>query len=102
MYTLPQVINIECSELDIRGVSHRGFFAAITDLKSYYEANLSLLDFKSAFSLFDDNWPIYTKTTDSCPTQYFETANVKTSFVSNGCLIERHCGKLCDRTWMHD
>ena len=23
MYTLPQVINIECSELDIRGVSHR-------------------------------------------------------------------------------
>ena len=88
MYTLPQVINIECSELDIRGVSHRGFFAAITDLKSYYEANLSLLDFKSAFSLFDDNWPIYTKTTDSCPTQYFETANVKTSFVSNGCLIE--------------
>ena len=22
MYTLPQVINIECSELDIRGVSH--------------------------------------------------------------------------------
>ena len=44
MYTLPQVINIECSELDIRGVSHRGFFAAITDLKSYYEANLSLLD----------------------------------------------------------
>ena len=88
MYTLPQVINIECSELDIRGVSRRGFFAAITDLKSYYEANLSLLDFKSAFSLFDDNWPIYTKTTDSCPTQYFETANVKTSFVSNGCLIE--------------
>ena len=47
-----------------------------------------MLDFKSAFSLFDDNWPIYTKTTDSCPTQYFETANVKTSFVSNGCLIE--------------
>ena len=34
MYTLPQVINIECSELDIRGVSHRGFFAAITDLKA--------------------------------------------------------------------
>lgn len=91
MYTLPQIVNIECSELDIRGVSHRGFFAPITDLKSYYDANLSLLDFKefkSAFSLFDNNWPIYTRTNDSCPTQYFEASDVKTSFISNGCLIE--------------
>ncbi len=91
MYTLPQIVNIECSELDIRGVSHRGFFAPITDLKSYYDANLSLLDFKefkTSFSLFDSNWPIYTRTNDSCPTQYFETSEVKTSFISNGCLIE--------------
>ena len=34
------------------------------------------------------NWPIYTRTNDSCPTQYFETASVKNSVVSNGCLIE--------------
>ena len=27
-------------------------------------------------------------TTDSCPTQYFESAKVTGSFVSNGCLIE--------------
>ncbi len=88
MYTCPNVINIECGELDIRGVSHRGYFAAITDFKSYYDANISLIDFKTAFRLFDENWPIYTRTNDSCPTQYFETADVKNSVVSNGCLIE--------------
>lgn len=91
MYTLPQIVNIACKDLDIRGVSHHGFFAPITDLKSYYDANLSLLDFKTfkaSFSLFDSNWPIYTRTNDSCPTQYFETSNVKSSFISNGCLIE--------------
>ena len=43
---------------------------------------------KTAQNLFDPNWPIYTRTNDSCPTQYFETGNAKNSVVSNGCLIE--------------
>lgn len=88
MYTLADIVNTECDELDIRGVSHRGFFASITDFQSYYDANLSLIDFKAASNLFDEEWPIYTRTNDSCPTQYFETADVKKSVISNGCLIE--------------
>ena len=88
MYTLPQIVNIECNELDVRGIPHRGYFATITGLKSYFDANLSLMDFKNVQSLFNDEWPIYTRTNDSCPTQYFETADVKRSIVCNGCLIE--------------
>ena len=49
---------------------------------------MSLINYKNAMNLFDEEWPIYTRTNDSCPTQYFETAAVKTSVVSNGCLIE--------------
>lgn len=88
MFTLADVVSSQCEELDIRGVSHRGYFASITDFKSYYDANISLIDFKNAMSLFEDEWPIYTRTNDSCPTQYFENAEVKSSMVSNGCLIE--------------
>lgn len=88
MYTLSQIVNYEQSELDIRGIAHRGYFATITDFKSYFDANLSLVDYKSACNLFHEDWPIYTRTNDSCPTQYFECANVKNSVVSNGCLIE--------------
>lgn len=88
MYTLPQIINVECDELDVRGISHHGYFATITDLKSYFDANLALMDFKNVQSLFNEDWPIYTKTNDSCPTQYFDTADVKRSIVCNGCLIE--------------
>ena len=88
MYSLVDCVNLACGELDVRGVAHRGYFASITDFESYYEANLSLIDFKTARSLFDDDWPIYTRTNDSCPTQYFEGADVKASIVSNGCLIE--------------
>ncbi|MDD2979761.1 MAG: glucose-1-phosphate adenylyltransferase subunit GlgD [Hespellia sp.] len=88
MYTLADIINISCNELDVRGVAHRGYFATMTDFKSVYNANIAMIDHKTARSLFSEDWPIYTKTNDSCPTQYFETADVKTSIVSNGSLIE--------------
>lgn len=88
MTTLPQIVSASCGELDIRGVSHRGYFATITDFKSYYDANINLIDIKEAQELFDPEWPIYTRTNDSCPTQYFEGASVKNSVVSNGCLVE--------------
>lgn len=88
VYTLSDIVNLACDELDVRGVSHRGFFASLTDFKSYFDANLALIDFKTASNLFDEDWPIYTRTNDSCPTQYFESADVKNSVISNGCLIE--------------
>ena len=88
MYTLPQIVNIECENLDVRAVAHKGFLASITDFKSYYDSNLALIDFNNARSLFKEDWPIYTRTNDSAPTQYFDTASVKSSVVSNGCLIE--------------
>ncbi len=88
MYTLAQIINIECGELDVRGYKHEGYFAAITNFKSYYASNMQLIDYEATKDLFDEEWPIYTRTNDSCPTQYCETADVKESVVSNGCIIE--------------
>lgn len=88
MYTFADIIDEECGELDVRAIPHRGYFAAITSFNSYYEANMSLIDLKNAMNLFDTDWPVYTRTNDSCPTQYFEGSSVKSSVVSNGCLIE--------------
>ncbi len=88
MYTLAQIVNLSCNELDIRGAEHEGFFAPLTTFNNVYKANMSLIDMKAADQLFDEKWPIYTRTNDSCPTQYFEGAEVKSSVVSNGCLIE--------------
>ena len=81
-------INELHNELDVRGVSHRGFFASITDFQSYYNANMDLIDIKAAQTLFDPEWPIYTRTNDSCPTHYYKTAQIRNSVVSNGCQVE--------------
>ena len=87
-FTLADIINELHNELDVRGVSHRGFFASITDFQSYYDANMDLIDIKAAQTLFDPEWPIYTRTNDSCPTHYYETAQIRNSVVSNGCQVE--------------
>lgn len=88
LYSLRDMLNDECSELDVRGVAHRGYFAAINDFKGYYDANMSMVNIDTAMTLFNDDWPIYTRTNDSSPTQYFACSNVEHSVVSNGCLIE--------------
>ncbi|MBR5360917.1 MAG: glucose-1-phosphate adenylyltransferase subunit GlgD [Lachnospiraceae bacterium] len=88
VYRLVDIINEENEDLDIRGIAHKGFFSAVTDFKSYFDANLELLDFDKATDLFTDDWPIYTVTTDACPVRYVKGSKVKNSVVANGCVIE--------------
>lgn len=88
LYWFRDIVNDECSELDIRGVAHRGFVACINDFRSYFKANMDLLDYERAIELFKPDWPIYTRTNDSCPTQYYSDVAVTRSMVSNGCLVE--------------
>ena len=88
--TLLQIVDEECrsGNLDVRGVAHKGYFEAIVDFQSYYRAQMESLDIDSLETLFEDQWPIYTRTSDTSPTQYFDDAEVKNSFIANGCIVE--------------
>ena len=87
MFNLSDVINAKIGDLDVRAVEHFGYFGPITSLKSYYDANAQLLNPEKAAELFTPDWPIYTRTNDSCPSQYYDEAEVKNSLISNGCEI---------------
>ena len=87
-YSLADMIGLSCKELDVRGFQHKGFFAAITSLDDYYRANMELLDYSTSMEFFRPEWPIYTRTTDACPTQYVHGAKVVNSLVCNAGLIE--------------
>ncbi len=87
MYTLAQIVNSQCDKLNILAAPHEGYFAAITDFKSYFDANISLISNSTTRKLFDINWPIYTRTNDSCPTKYANSAQMKCCVISNGCSI---------------
>lgn len=94
--SLSQIIHEKCREaaagapnaLVIKAIRHEGFFADCRSLRDYVDANMDLLDMASADSLFRPEWPIYTRTTDTCPTKYYESALVKNSMISNGCIIK--------------
>ena len=88
IYSLSDIVNAELKSLDVRAVEHKGFFAPITSLRTYLKANLDLINPENSDDLFKKDWPIYTRTTDACPTQYYPTVSVKNSLISNGCIIK--------------
>ena len=67
-----------------------GYKMKIDSIKSFYKFNLELLDPEVRAELFGkkDGRSIYTKVKDSVPTRYGRDAEVKNSFVADGCVIE--------------
>lgn len=66
----------------------KGYARCFDSLPHYVEYSFELLDREVAEQLFLPNWPIYTQTHDTPPALYGEGADVRNSFVSNGCIVE--------------
>lgn len=61
--------------------------ARITDMKSYFDENMKLLEDENLDALFAPN-PIYTKIRDDNPTRYINGSKVKNVMAADGCIIE--------------
>ncbi|MGI6107571.1 MAG: glucose-1-phosphate adenylyltransferase subunit GlgD [Lachnospiraceae bacterium] len=81
------VLAEKLDELNIQGYEYDGYVARITDMKSYFDENMKLLDDKNLDALFSGN-TIYTKIRDDNPTRYIGDANAKNVLVADGCVIE--------------
>ncbi len=79
---LPQV-----SKLNIQAYKYDGYVARISDIKSYFDENMKLLDDYNLDALFSGS-PIYTKIRDDTPTRYIEGAKVQNVMAADGCIIE--------------
>ena len=83
---MADVIASNLSSLRIMGFEHKGFFAGINSLQSYYKANMLLLDENIRREIFGDR-SVFTKIRDSAPTKYGNSAIVKNSLIADGCEI---------------
>ncbi len=73
----------------IYGYEFNGYRKKIDSIKSFFEFNLELLNPEVRHELFgDDESSIYTKVKDSVPTRYGKNAEVKNSFIADGCYID--------------
>jgi len=88
LYSLSDIVADCVRAMKIGAYQHRGYCACISTLNAYYEANMQIKKENELLKLINDDWPIYTKTNDSCPTLYKKGAKVSGSIVANGCQIE--------------
>lgn len=87
IYWMKDIISESTENLDIRGYEVKSGCYATLDLKSYYDNSMKLLNVYNK-NLFSNEWPIFTRTSDSAPTVYGENAKVCNSLVSNGSIIQ--------------
>ncbi len=65
----------------------KDYWKDVGTIESYWQANMELIKTLPEFNLYEDFWKIYTNN-DYQPPQYTgENASVKTSLISEGCLI---------------
>lgn len=74
-------------EIKVVGYKYEGYYGRISDMKSYFDENMKLLDDKNLDGLFSGG-PIYTKLRDDNPTRYIAGADVKNIMAADGCVIE--------------
>lgn len=74
-------------EYSIYGCEHKGYVARINSTMAYFNANKDMLDPDVWTEMFMGENIIHTKTKDTAPVQYKDTARVTNSLIANGCEI---------------
>ena len=87
VYLERDVLLKKIDEIKLYAYEYKGYHARISDMRSYFEENLKLLDDENLDALFEGG-QIYTKLRDDNPTRYINGAIAKNTMAADGCLIE--------------
>ena len=87
VYLERDVLSKRLDEMKVCAYLYHGYYARISDIKSYFNENMKLLDDKNLDALFEGG-QIYTKLRDDNPTRYISGAAVKNTMAADGCVIE--------------
>ena len=72
---------------NIFAYEYTGYWKDVGTLKSYWEANMELIDIVPEFNLYEEFWKIYTKS-EALPPQYVSAdSKIERSIICNGCDI---------------
>lgn len=85
---LTNLVARNIGKLKIKAMPLTGYAKLITNVKEYYDASMDILNKDIRNELFNEDHPIYTKDKNTTPTKYLLNANVKNSFIADGCIID--------------
>lgn len=75
---------------DLFAYDFEGYWRDVGTVESLWEANMDLLNRTSELDLFNKDWRVYSANTISPPQFISPTANVESSLINDGCIIEGH------------
>lgn len=83
------IIYEQIGKLNIKGYEYTGYLGVVNSLLSYFKTNMDMLSVETTKELFfDEENPVYSKSKDSSPTEYYETSKVSNALIANGCKIK--------------
>ena len=82
-----EIIPEAIAERDVYAYEFDGYWRDIGTISSYYAESLRLTQLPAPLDLFDEAWPIYTRSRSLPPAKYLQS-RIEHSVVSDGVLIE--------------
>lgn len=68
--------------------TYKGYWRDIGTMKSFYEANLMLTDPLPQLDIFDEHWPIFTRSRNLPPSK-ITSSEITNSMIADGCIIDK-------------
>lgn len=76
------------NDIEVNTYEYTGYMSNITDIKSYYDANMVMLEPSNFTSLLYSSQPVLTKIKNEVPTFFDKESKVVNSQLGSGCIIE--------------
>jgi glucose-1-phosphate adenylyltransferase len=72
----------------VRAFTYQGYWADVSTVQAYWEANMNLLAEDPAMDLYDPEWVIHTRSEERAPVKFGPNADVDGTLISNGCQVD--------------
>lgn len=83
----PEVFPSLVQDIDVFAFPFLGYYADVGAIRSYWDAQMALLEDNPALDLYDPDWVIHTRSEERPPVKTTPGALIHRSMVSNGCQI---------------
>lgn len=82
------ILQHKLHDFKICGYKYDKYFEIIDSMKTYFKANMDMMNREICREVFSLETPIYTKVRDVAPAKYGIDCSVKGSLIADGCIID--------------
>ena len=88
MYSINDFVRYISSYIEkVHAIYFQGLVRRFSSLQDYYDYSFEIMEYPKLREICSPDWTYYTTTHDTRPTLYGVNAEVKDSFIANGCTI---------------